>query len=69
MSNEKVKAEAEAYDRARKMDIQTIERQDEEIRELMEKVRSLEAENRELKKQSDALRARVTSLEGRRRNG
>lgn len=68
-SNERTKAEADAYQRARKMDIETIERQDQEIRELHEEMRALKEENRALKQQSEALRARVTSLEGRRRNG
>jgi predicted RNase H-like nuclease (RuvC/YqgF family) len=59
-ANEKAKAETDAYHRARKMDIETIERQDAEIRELIDKVRHLEEENR-------ALRTRVAILEGRRR--
>ena len=40
-ANEKAKAETDAYQRARKMDIETIERQDQEIRELIEEVASL----------------------------
>jgi len=61
-ANEKAKAETDAYQRARKMDIETIERQDQEIRELIEEVASLREENR-------TLRQRVSVLEGRRRNG
>lgn len=69
MANERAKAETDAYERARSMDLKTIERQDEEIAELIDKVKSLEADNRELHKQNDALRSRVTMLEGRRRHG
>lgn len=60
-ANERTKAETEAYNRARKMDIETIARQDIEIKKLTEKVQFLEAENAILKE-------RVSTLEkGRRR--
>lgn len=42
VANQKAEAETEAYNRARKMDVETIQRQDAEIAELVE-------ENRELK--------------------
>ncbi len=63
MSNEKIKAETEAYARARKMDTDTIKRQDEELEELREEVKSLKEDNRALHRQNEALRTRVASLE------
>jgi TolA-binding protein len=69
ISKEKVKAEAEAYDRARKMDVQTIERQDGEIRELEEEVSSLKTKVKDLEHQNELLRGRVRTLEQQRRNG
>lgn len=62
-SNEKIKAETEAYDRARKMDIATIKRQDEELDELRAEVKSLKEDNRTLHRQNEALRSRVSTLE------
>lgn len=77
VANAKVAAETEAYNRARKMDIETIERQDQEIeeirqnnRDLREKVRALMQDNERLRQDNvslhqdnEALRRRVTRLE------
>lgn len=52
----RTEAETEAYNRARKMDVETIERQDEEIKELRQEVKDLRADN-------EALRRRVSLLE------
>lgn len=52
----RTEAETEAYTRARKMDVETIERQDEEIKELRQEVKDLRGEN-------EALRKRVSILE------
>jgi len=62
-ANERTKAETEAYNRARKMDIETIERQEAEIKKLQDRITFLEGENSILKR-------RVEELEkGRRRSG
>jgi predicted RNase H-like nuclease (RuvC/YqgF family) len=62
-ANERTKAETEAYSRARAMDIQTIARQEAEIKKLSDKITFLEGENAVLKE-------RVANLErGRRRSG
>jgi len=68
--NSKTQAETEAYNRARKMDIETIQRQDEELKELQEKYAALEVKYNELKVDSermnednDRLRRRVSRLE------
>lgn len=70
VANSKVLAETEAYGRARKMDVETIERQDEEIKEiqqnnrdLREKVRELKKDNEKLHRENLKLRERVTRLE------
>lgn len=77
VANAKVAAETEAYNRARRMDIETIERQDKEIEEirknnsdLREKVRAvmqanelLRQDNASLHEDNQALRRRVTRLE------
>lgn len=59
--------EAEAYDRARKLDTETISRQDKEIEELREEHKACAQEIRELKTKYEAeiltLRARITRLE------
>jgi predicted RNase H-like nuclease (RuvC/YqgF family) len=68
-SNEKVKAETEAYNRARAIDVATIERQDREITELREEIESLKAAKGSLERQNEALRKRVSSLERRKPNG
>lgn len=63
VSNARTQAETEAYNRARKMDLETIGRQEQEIQKLLEKTTFLEAENALLKQ-------RVATLEkGRRRSG
>lgn len=73
----RAQAETEAYQRARKMDIETIERQDselEELRELNRKLRervqavmqindNLREENIKLHQDNETLRRRVTRLE------
>jgi TolA-binding protein len=56
ISNARTQAETEAYNRARKMDIETIGRQDEEIEELRVEIRNLKLENQRL-------RRRITHLE------
>lgn len=48
IANQKAEAETEAYSRARKMDVETIQRQDAEIAELTE-------ENRELRRKLNKL--------------
>ena len=70
MINERTKAETEAYNRARKMDIETIQRQDAEIEEIREEnrnfreeIRALRRDNERLHEDNDRLRRRVTSLE------
>lgn len=70
ITNSKTLAETEAYNRARKMDVETIERQDEDIRELREnsnklreKYRELKQDNELLHEDNDRLRRRVTALE------
>jgi FtsZ-binding cell division protein ZapB len=77
VASSKTQAETEAYQRARKMDIETIERQDQEIEEirdnsakLREKVRMLMIDNDRLREDNqnlhadnDTLRRRITSLE------
>jgi peptidoglycan hydrolase CwlO-like protein len=66
----KAQAETEAYNRARKMDIETIERQDKEIGEIREenkamqqKIRELKIDNERLHEDNDRLRRRITHLE------
>lgn len=62
--------EGEAYERARKFDTDTIDRQDAELKELREKVKSLETQNeaqhqemQQLKSENTDLRARLSRLE------
>jgi len=69
VTNERVKAETEAYKRARAMDVETIQRQDEELKELREEMKKLREDNRALHAENERLKQRVSSLEGRRRNG
>lgn len=52
----RTEAETEAYNRARKMDIETIERQDKEVKDLRQEVKDLKADN-------EILRKRVSLLE------
>lgn len=68
--SEKTKAETEAYGRARKMDVETIERQDKEINELVERdkvrelaIRELRVDNERLHTENVTLRRRVAALE------
>jgi predicted RNase H-like nuclease (RuvC/YqgF family) len=68
--NSRTQAETEAYQRARAMDIETIERRDKEIKEirenserLREKVRRLIQDNQKLHEENERLRRRVTRLE------
>lgn len=66
----KAQAETEAYNRARKMDIETIERQDTELAEIREenkkmdsRIRELKIDNERLHEDNDRLRRRITHLE------
>lgn len=66
----KAQAETEAYNRARKMDIETIERQDKELEEIREenrkmqqKMGELKLDNERLHEDNDRLRRRVSRLE------
>jgi hypothetical protein len=68
--SEKTKAETEAYIRARKMDVETIERQDKELDELRRRdearelaIRELRVDNEKLHNENIALRRRVAALE------
>lgn len=70
IANEKTKAETEAYHRARKMDLETIDRQAEKIDELreenkklFEQIRELKADNERLHEDNDRLRRRLSRLE------
>jgi TolA-binding protein len=63
-ANTRAQAETEAYNRARKMDIETIHRQDQEIAELHDEIRQLKEDNRTLHQRNNALRRRVALLEG-----
>lgn len=66
----KAQAETEAYNRARKMDIETIERQGKELEEIhaenaemQKKIRELKIDNEKLHEDNDRLRRRITALE------
>jgi FtsZ-binding cell division protein ZapB len=59
----RTQAETEAYNRARKMDIETIERQDKEIEEIREENKAMQQKIRELKIDNDRLRRRISHLE------
>lgn len=63
MMNSRTAAETEAYNRARKMDIETIERQEKDITKLKERVESLIKDNDRLHEANLLLRQRVTRLE------
>ena len=70
VDNSRIMAETEAYNRARKMDIETIERQDREIDEIREQNRLLRAKVREqqieietIHEENHLLRQRVLRLE------
>lgn len=64
-ASNRVEMEKEAYDRARKLDVETIERQVGEMAELQTKNRELSERNEELSSQVHELQARVTQLEAR----
>ena len=53
--NTRTQAETEAYNRARKMDVETIERQDKEIQDLQLENQKIKAELRTLKFEHDTL--------------
>jgi TolA-binding protein len=59
----RTQAETEAYERARKMDTQTIKNQEEKIEKLEARVKHLEDTNEKLDEDNDRLRRRVTRLE------
>jgi predicted nuclease with TOPRIM domain len=68
--NARTQAETESYNRARQMDVQTIERQGKELEEiranaekLREKVRELKISNEQLNEDNDRLRRRISRLE------
>jgi len=61
--NSKTLAETEAYNRARKMDIETIERQDRDLDLLRLKVRALQEDNDRLHEENRLLKRRVAKLE------
>jgi regulator of replication initiation timing len=63
ITNSKIQAETEAYNRARAMDIKTIERQDEEIEELRQNGRQLREKVRTLLMENEILKQRVSALE------
>lgn len=70
ITNSRTIAETEAYNRARKMDLETIKRQDDEIdeireqnRKLRERIRELQEDNYSLREQNRNLLQRVTRLE------
>ncbi len=53
--------EKEAYERARRMDVETIERQDEELKEARAKIEKLEAEVADLKKRLSSVEHELPS--------
>src|ERR1044072_6179762 len=66
----KAQAETEAYNRARKMDVEKIDRQHKEIKEIqaenavmLQKMKELKIDNERLHEDNDRLRRRVTHLE------
>jgi len=59
----KTQAETEAYIRARKIDIETIDRQEKQLEKLRTRVLDLEASEERLNEDNDRLRSRVTRLE------
>jgi FtsZ-binding cell division protein ZapB len=70
--NERIKAETDAYNRARKMDIETIERQDKEIEELRQRdevreiaIRDLRRDNEKLHIEAEQLRRDNAALQRR----
>lgn len=61
--NSRTQAETEAYNRARNMDMQTIERQEKELEKLRSRVTILEQNEERLNEDNDRLRSRLTRLE------
>lgn len=59
----RTQAETEAYIRARKIDTETIDRQEKQLEKLRERVRLLEESEERLNEDNDRLRSRVASLE------
>lgn len=59
----RTQAETEAYIRARKIDTETIERQEKDLVKLRERVKHLEDMNEKLDEDNDNLRRRITRLE------
>lgn len=53
MINSRTQAETEAYNRARKMDVETIERQDKEIEELIDDNKKLHDRCKELERRQE----------------
>lgn len=62
-SSTKIQAETEAYERARKMDTETISKQEKKIEKLEGRVQQLEEKNETLEEDNDRLRNRVNRLE------
>lgn len=60
--NAKTLAETEAYNRARKMDIETIEHQEEEIKQLRDENRELWSRVRELEKDNRTIHSEHNNL-------
>jgi TolA-binding protein len=59
----RTQAETEAYERARKMDTETIGKQEKKIEKLEVRVQQLEEKNETLEEDNDRLRNRVNRLE------
>jgi TolA-binding protein len=59
----RTQAETEAYERARKMDTETIGKQEKKIEKLEARVQQLEEKNETLEEDNDRLRNRVNRLE------
>lgn len=59
----RTQAETEAYIRARKIDTETIDRQEKQLEKLRERVLILEASEERLNEDNDRLRTRVSALE------
>lgn len=59
----RTQAETEAYNRARKMDTETIEKQEKKIEKLEARVQHLEDQNDMLEQDNDRLRNRINRLE------
>lgn len=62
-SDNRVQMEKEAYERARKLDTETIERQDKEMNELRAENTQLKEDNRALHAQVERLELRISRME------